>query len=204
MCETCRGIGACFISGSPRLGNVPDPNAWPMPRLLSTAARMLEHSWNEGLAVLGLTHAGLIALEILEARGPIPQNQIAALSRVQSQTMGKTLGRLEAHGHIKRHRGMPDGRTISVSITDAGREVLAEAREVERQLLVDDDDSVKLRPYLIEMITRLGSPRPRQALDPRGSGAGAIGGASFSKGASPEGGRVGQSGLGRSATAFGS
>lgn len=176
-----------------------------MPRLLSTAARMLEHSWNEGLAVLGLTHAGLIALEILEARGPIPQNQIAALSRVQSQTMGKTLGRLEAHGHISRHRGMPDGRTVSVSITDAGREVLAEAREVERQLLVDDDDSVNLRPYLIEMITRLGSARPYARSAQRGNGAGvALGGASFSTDASLGGGRTGRPGLGRSATAFGS
>ena len=127
-----------------------------MPRLLSTAARMLEHSWNEGLAVLGLTHAGLIALDILESRGSIPQNQIAALSRVQSQTMGKTLGRLEAHGHITRQRGWPDGRSVSVSITDAGRQVLAEARAVERQLMIDAVDPVNLRSYLTDMITRLG------------------------------------------------
>ncbi|MBT2512319.1 MarR family transcriptional regulator [Arthrobacter sp. ISL-30] len=128
--------------------------------MLSTAARMLEHSWNEGLAVLGLTHAGLIALDILEARGSIPQNQIAALSRVQSQTMGKTLGRLEAHGHITRQRGWPDGRSVSVSITETGRRVLAEARTVERQLMVDDGDPVNLRSYLIDMITRLGGTRP--------------------------------------------
>ena len=90
---------------------------WPTGRLLSTAARLVEHSWNEKLGAIGLTHAGVIAMEVLYSNGPMTQAQLAQLVRVQAQTMGKTLSRLEAHGHIvapaqhlgpAQPRGVPD------------------------------------------------------------------------------------------------
>jgi DNA-binding MarR family transcriptional regulator len=108
---------------------------WPTGRLLSTAARLVEHSWNEKLGAIGLTHAGVIAIEVLNAQGPMTQAQLAQYVRVQAQTMGKTLSRLEAHGHIVRVRSTSDRRSHVVSLTDQGREAVAAAVEMERTVL---------------------------------------------------------------------
>ncbi len=106
-----------------------------MGRLLSTAARLVEHAWNEKLSDVGLTHAGVIALDVLTVKGPITQATLAQIVRVQAQTMGKTLTRLEAHGHIKRERSLSDRRSHVVSITEAGSAALVEAHELEHQVL---------------------------------------------------------------------
>jgi len=139
---------------------VPDLNSWPTPRLLSTAARLVEHAWNEKLADLGLTHAGVIALEVLEADGPMAQTVLAARARVQAQTMGKTLSRLEAHGHILRTRSQTDRRAHRVSISDLGRTALAHAREIERTLAGDTEQTTEeLKELLRGIIRRLGNTR---------------------------------------------
>lgn len=70
---------------------MPGSRYWTTPRLLSTAARLVEHAWNEQLAAVGLTHAGVAVLEVLETEGPMAQARLAAEVRVQTQTMGKTL-----------------------------------------------------------------------------------------------------------------
>ncbi|WP_312856792.1 MarR family winged helix-turn-helix transcriptional regulator [Arthrobacter mobilis] len=139
---------------------MPDLNSWPTPRLLSTAARLVEHVWNEKLADLGLTHAGVIALEVLETEGPMAQTLLAARARVQAQTMGKTLSRLEAHGHINRARSQADRRAHRVSISESGKVALAQARELERSLAADTEQATdELQELLRGIIRRLGSSR---------------------------------------------
>ena len=115
--------------------HMPDIERWPTGRLLSTAARLVEHAWDENLRAIGLTHAGVIALEVLAATGPITQTALAQIVRVQAQTMGQTLSRLEAHGHVSRRRSSEDRRVHVVSLTDAGREALERAVESEQQVL---------------------------------------------------------------------
>ncbi|HEV7167261.1 MAG TPA: MarR family winged helix-turn-helix transcriptional regulator [Micrococcaceae bacterium] len=114
---------------------MPDMDKWPTGRLLSTAARLVEHAWNERLAAIGVTHAGIIALDVLESQGPMTQARLAGIVRVQAQTMGKTLSRLEAHGHIVRVRDTKDRRSQLVSLTDAGRGIFDEAHGMEHELL---------------------------------------------------------------------
>lgn len=114
---------------------MPDIERWPTGRLLSTAARLVEHAWDENLRSIGLTHAGVIAMEVLAATGPITQTMLAQIVRVQAQTMGQTLNRLEAHGHITRQRGSEDRRVHLVSLTDAGTDALERAVESEQQVL---------------------------------------------------------------------
>ena len=53
-----------------RIVNAPDAADWSLGRLLSTAARLIEHDWNAWLATHDLTHAGLLALHGLEG-GPL-------------------------------------------------------------------------------------------------------------------------------------
>jgi DNA-binding MarR family transcriptional regulator len=125
---------------------MPDIKLWPTGRLLSTAARLVEHAWNEKLGDIGLTHAGVIALDVLAANGPMAQSSLAQIVRVQAQTIGKTLMRLEAHGYVYRQRSQSDRRSQVVSITNAGTTAREEARDLEHSVLAAaavDTDSLR-------------------------------------------------------------
>ena len=142
---------------------------WPTGRLLSTAARLVEHSWNEKLGAIGLTHAGVIAIEVLDAQGPMTQAQLAQFVRVQAQTMGKTLSRLESHGHIVRVRSTSDRRSHVVSLTEQGKEAVAAAVEMERSVLASASiDPDLLRQELQAVVRELAS---QFATSPGGAGA---------------------------------
>ncbi len=137
---------------------MPDMDHWPTGRLLSTAARLVEHSWNEKLGAIGLTHAGVIAIEVLDAQGPMTQAQLAQYVRVQAQTMGKTLSRLESHGHIVRVRSTSDRRSHVVSLTERGKEAVAAAVEMERSVLASASiDPDVLRQELQAVVRELAS-----------------------------------------------
>lgn len=139
---------------------MPDLEQWPTGRLLTTAARLVEHAWNERLVSIGVTHAGVIALGVLEAQGAMTQASLAHMVRVQAQTMGKTLARLEARGHISRTRSDVDRRSHAVSITGEGKRVLSEAQNVERTLIAGEGlVSSELRLHLQAVIRDLGAPR---------------------------------------------
>jgi DNA-binding MarR family transcriptional regulator len=103
--------------------NGDDPSTWPTGRLLSTAARLVENRWNEGLAGWGLTHAGFGVIAHLMA-GPMSQHQLAGLTMVEDQTISRTLDRLERQGHIVRTQDSSDRRRRVVSLTPSGREAL--------------------------------------------------------------------------------
>ncbi|MEX5276736.1 MarR family winged helix-turn-helix transcriptional regulator [Kocuria sp. CPCC 205261] len=141
-------------------------NQWPTNRLLSTAARLVEHAWNENLASLGITHAGVMALDVLRSEGSMTQAQLAHQVRVQAQTMGKTLHRLEVHGHITRSRNALDRRSHMVSISPAGERVLVDAARLEKGLLGSDRDTdEQFRRKLIDLISTLGGARWRMEVE---------------------------------------
>ena len=85
---------------------------WPTGRLLSTASRMVEHAWLEALSALGLSHAGLIVLHLLED-GPSTQVDLAVRARVEAQTMSRTLHRLEREGFVRRRAPRSSRRSPS-------------------------------------------------------------------------------------------
>jgi DNA-binding MarR family transcriptional regulator len=139
---------------------VPDLNNWPAARLLSTAARLVEHAWNEKLADLQLTYAGVTALEILTDAGPMTMAVLAARARVQPQTMGHTVSKLESCGYIVRERSRTDRRSLQASVSDRGRSALGRARDIERTLLEDNDPAAaELAEIMRGIIRRLGSSR---------------------------------------------
>lgn len=140
---------------------MPNMEQWPTGRLLSTAARLVEHAWNERLGAIGVTHAGVIALGVLEDQGARTQASLAQLIHVQAQTMGKTLARLENHGHVARVRSDLDRRSHTVSISAAGTVALAAAREVETSLVLGNDAlSEELRGHLFSVIQGLTATKP--------------------------------------------
>lgn len=97
-------------------------------------------------------------MEVLAVNGPMTQAQLAQLVRVQAQTMGKTLSRLEVHGHILRERSTSDRRSHVVSLTERGVEAVAAAADMERSVLAAADiDPDVLRQELQAVVSVLAS-----------------------------------------------
>ncbi|MFW0121203.1 MarR family winged helix-turn-helix transcriptional regulator [Rothia sp. CCM 9419] len=135
---------------------MPDIGNWSINRLLSTSARMLEHSWNNHLRELGLTHAGVTALGVIAREGKTSQVRIASIVGVQAQTMGKTLSRLESHHYVFRVRNANDRRSYLLDITDAGRDVLARAEKIDKNLAsLGALANPEFREMLVDIVRKL-------------------------------------------------
>ncbi len=124
---------------------------WPLGRLLSAAARAVEREWDERLRAIGLTHAALVAIDILLRTGPTGADTIARTARVQPQTMSRTLERAERDGLVERTSHPEDRRRRVVSVTDAGRRAWETAQHIEREVLPEDDE---LRRRLTDVLHR--------------------------------------------------
>lgn len=124
---------------------------WPLGRLLSAAARAVEREWDERLRAVGLTHAALVAIDILLRTGPTGADTIARTARVQPQTMSRTLERAERDGLVERTSHPEDRRRRVVSVTDEGRRAWETAQHIEREVLPED---VELRRRLAAVLHR--------------------------------------------------
>lgn len=129
-----------------------DPMAdWPTGRLLSTASRLIEHTWQQALDGIGVTHAGLIVLHLLDS-GPASQKELARRARVQNQTMSRTLDRLQRAGHIERIAAVDDRRRHVVSRTPAGDDAWNAAHRLEADVFPELPDESALRDQLLAII----------------------------------------------------
>lgn len=142
-----------------------DPDARNSYRLITLAARLVQRRQDDALAHLGLTRAAVIALEGLAA-GPLNQEQLAEAIRVQSQTLGRILTRLEAMGHITRTRQATDRRQLKVELTDAGSAALEAARHAEVNAYPDDPNIgwKVLQDELTKFVTALPANRRPEVL----------------------------------------
>jgi DNA-binding MarR family transcriptional regulator len=75
------------------------------------------------------------ALVRLDRGGPTTPSALAKLEQISPQSMGATLGALEARGLIERHPDPDDGRHAVMSLTEAGRQVLRNRRSARTALL---------------------------------------------------------------------
>ncbi len=140
----------------------PALESWHTGRLLTAAARLLEHAFDTGIAELGITHAGVNVLDVL-SDGPLTQRELAGWCQVQDQTMSRTLDGLERAGLVVRQRDPGDRRRIMVERTPAGDQVLERARELGSRLDLFSDSTEEeaqaCRAQLIKLIGRLGGAR---------------------------------------------
>lgn len=141
----------------------PDLDAWPTGRLLSTAARLVEHAWDAHLSRWGLNHASFAVLWLVEAE-PLGQRDLARRMQVQDQTMSRIVTGLERHGYVTRTRG-DDRRRQLVGATDAGRaaRAAAEADDVAERLVTDaltTRDIPRFRRQLARLVRTRSSRRP--------------------------------------------
>jgi DNA-binding MarR family transcriptional regulator len=75
------------------------------------------------------------ALARLDRGGPATASALARQEQISPQSMGATLGALEARGLIERRGDPADGRRIVLSVTDAGLQVLRNRRSARTEQL---------------------------------------------------------------------
>jgi len=140
-----------------------DLTSWPTGRLLSTAARVVEHAWFDRLAEHGLSHAGLMVLHELAER-PLSQRELSQRCQVTQQTMSRTLDRLERSGDVRRARDPHDRRRVLVHRTASGADtwrLIVHSDAAERDILSAVVDPTDLRQDLIRIIRALGTTDAR-------------------------------------------
>jgi DNA-binding MarR family transcriptional regulator len=84
-----------------------------------------------------LTLPEISALARLERGGPTTASALAKLEQISPQSMGATLGALEARGLIQRNPDPEDGRRIVLSVSDAGSRVLGDRRNAAVERLAE-------------------------------------------------------------------
>ena len=82
-----------------------------------------------------LTLSETAALARLDRGGPTTPGALAKQEQISPQSMGATLGALEARGLIERAADPADGRRVVMSITNAGLELLRSRRNAKVQQL---------------------------------------------------------------------
>jgi DNA-binding MarR family transcriptional regulator len=90
----------------------------------------LEAELDEALAPHRLTRTSYLVLDALQRSdgGSLPQRELVSRVRRTAGAMSVRLGRLERAGVITRERDPESRRSVTVSISDRGRELLADAR----------------------------------------------------------------------------
>ena len=102
-----------------------------------TASRTLVAVATQSLGAVAedITLAQYRALVVLASRGPQRLVDLAAALEVTPSTAGRMSDRLVRKGLIRRQRSRADRRSVQVSITAAGREVVDQATARRRALL---------------------------------------------------------------------
>ena len=75
------------------------------------------------------------ALARLDRGGPSTASALARVEQISPQSMGATLGALEARGFVERRPDPRDGRQAVITATDAGLRALGNRRNVRTELL---------------------------------------------------------------------
>ena len=91
---------------------------------ISLLIRRLRQARGEG----DLTMPESSALARLDRGGPATSSALAKLEQISPQSMGATLGALEARGLVERRPDTADGRRIVLSLTDVGLQALRNRR----------------------------------------------------------------------------
>jgi DNA-binding MarR family transcriptional regulator len=142
---------------------VPDPLVGLAGYLLRRASAAALAELNQRLAWLGLRHADVAMLMLVEASPGISQSEAGRVLDIQRANMVQFVCRLEGLGALRRRQ--VDRRSQALDLTRRGRMLLARARRVvaahEAALLKRVPE--RLRPMVLPVLMALWSPEaPRR------------------------------------------
>lgn len=84
---------------------------------------------------MGVTYPQFLALSALNEEGALTVGALASRLALEPSTITPLVKRLEVAGFVERRRGLKDERQVEVSITEAGRGVMAKTPCLARALL---------------------------------------------------------------------
>lgn len=84
----------------------------------------------------GLTGPQLWAIKIIAESAPIKVSDLARRMYLHPATVVGIIDRLETRGFVERTRSTKDRRVVEITLTDQGKEVVAQSPEVAQGLLV--------------------------------------------------------------------
>ncbi|MES2123581.1 MAG: MarR family transcriptional regulator [Gemmatimonadota bacterium] len=131
-------------------------------QLIRALVGVLDFSAREVESTTGITNAQLFLLRQLSAAGHPSVAELAERLRARPNTISALLTRLVAAGYVLKERSPLDGRRAVLSITPAGRRLLARAPKAAVEILLEALDAMSLREVrllvksLTPLITRLG------------------------------------------------
>lgn len=105
---------------------------------LRSVVNRLAHVLRSPVARQGVTPTRLTALAILERHGPLRPGDLAARMNISAASMSRLTEVLEEGRWIRRGSDPADGRACLLSLSDHGRETLAELRRESTSTLADD------------------------------------------------------------------
>ncbi|MGO4592500.1 MarR family winged helix-turn-helix transcriptional regulator [Leifsonia sp. 2TAF2] len=116
----------------------------------------------------GLSHGQLSALSTIVRRGPIRPSEIAAIEVAAAPTITRIVAELESRGLVERMPDPEDRRSLFVSGTEAGTELLLEARsdraravaEVLGELTPEQVEAVRAALPALEQVAQVAPPSP--------------------------------------------
>ena len=134
--------------------------------LISRTGMYAQRRFAERMESIGLTPRMWGALNVIDAEGPVTQQQLGREIGMDPSTMVSTIDELEAKGLVQRRPHPTDRRAHALHITDAGRDTLTRgrglAREAQNELLapLSADDRRVLHDLLLR-IAEAGHERDR-------------------------------------------
>lgn len=112
-----------------------DPDVDQVAAALRVSIGLLRRRLRQAQVEGDLTLPETAALARLDRSGPSTPGALARLEQISPQSIGATLGVLEARGLIERHADPDDGRRVVLSVTGAGRQVLRSKRNARTEQL---------------------------------------------------------------------
>lgn len=100
-----------------------------------TAARNVVSIYRPVLEPLGLTHPQYLVMLALWQSSPRSLGELAGELAMEPATLSPLVKRLEAQGRVSRTRRADDERVLEIALTDAGRELRADALEVPGKIM---------------------------------------------------------------------
>jgi DNA-binding MarR family transcriptional regulator len=138
---------------------VPDPLVGLAGYLLRRASAAALAGLNQRLARLGLRHADVAMLMLVEASPGITQSEAGRVLDIQRANMVPFVARLEGLGVLQRRQ--VDRRSQALDLTRRGRMLLARARRVVavHEAVLLERVPRRLRPMVLPVLMALWSPQ---------------------------------------------
>jgi DNA-binding MarR family transcriptional regulator len=122
---------------------------------LSIASRSVLGVYRPLLEPMGLTHPQYLVMLALWQHATLSVKDLGALLQLDSGTLSPLLKRLEVGGLVRREREQRDERSVTVSLTDQGRALRADAERIPPQVVARLGIEIEELQALHQALTRV-------------------------------------------------